>query len=276
MLVMAKTAVESSESDRYAASTSLKKNLKGLRRALNFLQKNIIVLCVLFCTVIIIVVAARILYLVESNETSIKIEATRKEVTADQNNQDTISVISTSTDSSNLSLSDDFTLITRSEWLAQPPQKTATPLQLPVPYVIIHHTATERCSSRSQCVFSTQLIQTYHMKSSGWWDIGYNFLIGGDGNVYEGRGWKGQGAHTYGYNDKSLGITFIGLFRGSRLPTKRQMKVCKQLIAKGVELGYIKKDYKLMAARQLSPNSQNPGEALYEDIKTWDHWTNRP
>jgi hypothetical protein len=47
--------------------------------------------------VIIIVVAARILYLVESNETSIKIEATRKEVTADQNNEDTISVISTST-----------------------------------------------------------------------------------------------------------------------------------------------------------------------------------
>jgi hypothetical protein len=47
--------------------------------------------------VIIIVVAARILYLVESNETSIKIEATRKEVTTDQNNEDTISVISTST-----------------------------------------------------------------------------------------------------------------------------------------------------------------------------------
>ncbi len=29
-------------------------------------------------------------------------------------------------------------------------------------------------------------------------DIGYNFLIGGDGNVYEGRGWDRQGSHTIG------------------------------------------------------------------------------
>ena len=27
-------------------------------------------------------------------------------------------------------------------------------------------------------------------------DIGYNFLIGGNGDVYEGRGWDKQGAHT--------------------------------------------------------------------------------
>jgi hypothetical protein len=31
-------------------------------------------------------------------------------------------------------------------------------------------------------------------------DIGYSFLIGGDGNVYEGRGWDRLGAHTEGFN----------------------------------------------------------------------------
>ena len=41
-------------------------------------------------------------------------------------------------------------------------------------------------------------MQTFHMESKGWDDIGYNFMIGGDGAVYEGRGWDSQGAHTKG------------------------------------------------------------------------------
>lgn len=39
----------------------------------------------------------------------------------------------------------------------------------------------------------------------GWWDIGYSFMVGEDGNVYEGRGWDQVGAHTYGYNTVGLG-----------------------------------------------------------------------
>ena len=40
---------------------------------------------------------------------------------------------------------------------------------------------------------------------TGWRDIGYNFVIGGDGHVYEGRGWKVVGAHTSGYNKVHVG-----------------------------------------------------------------------
>lgn len=39
-----------------------------------------------------------------------------------------------------------------------------------------------------------------------WADIGYNFLVGEDGNVYEGRGWTQVGAQTLNYNSKSIGI----------------------------------------------------------------------
>ena len=39
----------------------------------------------------------------------------------------------------------------------------------------------------------------------GWSDIGYSFLVGGDGKVYEGRGWNHVGAHTSGYNSEGIG-----------------------------------------------------------------------
>lgn len=38
----------------------------------------------------------------------------------------------------------------------------------------------------------------------------FSFLVGGDGTVYEGRGWGVVGAHTKGHNHDSLGIAFMG------------------------------------------------------------------
>ena len=40
----------------------------------------------------------------------------------------------------------------------------------------------------------------------------YSFLVGGYGNMYEGRGWNVQGAHTSGYNSVGYGTCFIGGF----------------------------------------------------------------
>ncbi|KAK9885883.1 hypothetical protein WA026_013758 [Henosepilachna vigintioctopunctata] len=165
-------------------------------------------------------------------------------------------------------------MVSRLEWLAQPPIQPTDPLKTPVPYVIISHTATENCSSQAQCVFQVRFIQTFHMESRGWWDIGYNFLIGGDGEAYIGRGWEKEGSHTYGYNKASIGIAFIGTFINT-LPPKYQLETCKQLIAKGVELGYLKKDYKLLGARQLQA-TKSPGDELYAEIQKWPHWADGP
>ena len=38
-------------------------------------------------------------------------------------------------------------------------------------------------------------------------DIRYNFLIGQDGVIYEGRGWGVVGQHTKGENSMSVGET---------------------------------------------------------------------
>jgi hypothetical protein len=50
-------------------------------------------------------------------------------------------------------------------------------------------------------------------------DIAYNFLVGGDGKIYEGRGWDAEGAFARGFNKKSLGIAFIGKDLTSNLET---------------------------------------------------------
>lgn len=46
----------------------------------------------------------------------------------------------------------------------------------------------------------------------GWSDIEYNFLVGEDGAVYEGRGWNNVGAHTNGYDSQSIGMAVMGNF----------------------------------------------------------------
>lgn len=38
--------------------------------------------------------------------------------------------------------------------------------------------------------------------------------MGGEGSVYEGRGWESVGAHAVSYNVKSIGICMIGDFVG--------------------------------------------------------------
>ena len=58
---------------------------------------------------------------------------------------------------------------------------------------------------------------------SGLNDIGYSFLIGGDGNIYEGRGWNVVGALTNGFNRKGYAASFIGDFT-SRLPSEAAMQ----------------------------------------------------
>ena len=65
----------------------------------------------------------------------------------------------------------------------------------------------------------------------GMTDIGYNFMIGGDGNVYEGRGWEFWGNHTCCsfYNRNAYGVGFLGH------PTEPMLNTAKELIKCGVE-----------------------------------------
>ncbi|XP_055913809.1 peptidoglycan-recognition protein LC-like [Eupeodes corollae] len=163
-------------------------------------------------------------------------------------------------------------MISRDEWVAQPPNVPLVNLETPVSRVIISHTSTQNCSTKAMCIFRTRFIQTFNMESRSFDDIRYNFLVGGDGNVYVGRGWDKVGAHTKGYNDHSLGIALIGTFN-KWTPPVEQLNATKWLLDKGVRLNKLDPDYKVYGSRQLD-FSDSPGEALYKLIQKWPHWSN--
>ncbi|XP_015605015.1 uncharacterized protein LOC107272405 [Cephus cinctus] len=170
---------------------------------------------------------------------------------------------------------DEPTIIKRSEWGArEPSERIGNLAQNPVPYVVIHHSASDVCTSQAICQSRVRSFQNYHMDTKHWGDIGYNFLVGEDGNIYEGRGWNKRGAHAVDYNSKSVGICFIGNYK-NRQPSNAAVKAAKNLIDHGVSQGYISQTYKLIGHKQAA-STECPGTQLYEIIKTWPNWTKNP
>ncbi|XP_049298984.1 peptidoglycan-recognition protein LC-like isoform X4 [Anopheles funestus] len=165
-------------------------------------------------------------------------------------------------------------LVTRTEWLAQPPRGELTDLKLPVNLVIIAHTATEGCTTQQACIALVQSIQRYHVNQTNYGDIGYNFLIGGDAFVYEGRGWLKVGAHTKSYNAISQGIAFIGNYETIDRPTEQQMEQLEMLLRNGTEAGWLAQEYKLQGASQLK-TTISPGIMLMEKLRLLPHFSEK-
>ncbi|XP_072043746.1 uncharacterized protein [Amphiura filiformis] len=167
---------------------------------------------------------------------------------------------------------DQYTSVTRSGWGARDPSDPHTTISTPVEYVFIHHTVTSECSTQSACSTTIQGIQNYHMDDKEWKDIGYSFLAGGDGQIYEGRGWDKEGAHTAGYNSVGLAFSFIGDF-SSKLPDTAALKAVANAIQCGVKNGYIQSNYKLRGHKQMGTNTFCPGNKLYgEIVQKWPNW----
>jgi N-acetylmuramoyl-L-alanine amidase len=183
------------------------------------------------------------------------------------------------------------THVTQAQWMAQSTEYELTPLCSPVSRVIIAHTATEGCSirvsisklkhlfsmslpfaSQTECILRTRYIQMYHIETMKFDDIGYNFLIGGDGDIYDGQGWNLQGAHTKGFNSDSVGIALIGNFIHST-PPSRQLNATLSLIHEGLRSGKLTKDFRLFGANQLVA-TKSPGAVLIEILKSWPHYSN--
>ncbi|MEU0334281.1 peptidoglycan recognition protein [Streptomyces sp. NPDC006193] len=86
----------------------------------------------------------------------------------------------------------------------------------------VHHTASGNRYTCAQAPSVVRSVYRYHVRSMGWRDIGYNFLVDKCGNIYEGRAGGAAkavlGAHTLGFNSNSMGIAVIGSFGASKPP----------------------------------------------------------
>ncbi|KAH9512611.1 peptidoglycan recognition protein 1 [Bulinus truncatus] len=160
-------------------------------------------------------------------------------------------------------------IISRSEWGARAP-KGVSYLTNPVHYMFIHHAESSECFSQSTCAAEVRGFQNFHMDTRGWNDVGYSFLVGGDGSVFEGRGWDKVGAHTQGYNSVGYAICFIGNFM-NKFPTDVQIQAVQQLVSCSVERGKLSPSYVLRGHRDVN-DTDCPGDVLYALIKLWPHY----
>lgn len=79
--------------------------------------------------------------------------------------------------------------------------------------IVIHHTDDDMNTARPDEEI-IRAIYVYHTISRHWGDIGYNYIVGQRGNIYEGRagGDYVVGAHASYNNMGTVGISVLGNF----------------------------------------------------------------
>ncbi|AQT72286.1 N-acetylmuramoyl-L-alanine amidase [Streptomyces sp. fd1-xmd] len=108
-------------------------------------------------------------------------------------------------------------VVSRAQWGADESLNNEGPIYLAggrIKALFVHHTA---ASAPYECTDSAAIVRglhVYHVKTNGWRDLGYNFLVDKCGTLFEGRqGGVDQpvmGAHTYGFNSESTSVAVLG------------------------------------------------------------------
>ncbi len=160
-----------------------------------------------------------------------------------------------------LDINTDVRVLGRHTWGAKPTRSNSSPMGI-VDRITLHHTSVYPGMGRSDIndVEVIRSIANYHVNHKGWADIGYHYLIGRDGRVYEGRPVAKQGAHTGGNNERNLGISVVGDFMKA-LPNDRQMDALKSFLGDQMSRYGVRRD-RLYGHRDLG-NTLCPGTKLY-------------
>ena len=109
----------------------------------------------------------------------------------------------------------DLGVKSRDEWGARP---TACTAQEDNWYrMAIHHTAGGQTSGGSVSA-AVRAVQAYHQDSGTWCDIAYQFLVGHDGSLYEGRALHLRSGATGGANTGNVAVSFLGCYHPSGCP----------------------------------------------------------
>ena len=128
-------------------------------------------------------------------------------------------------------------VVSRSEWGADESIRDQTYATKatnfnPVQKLVVHHTGDDPTAIPPSPEEHIRAIYAFHVRSRGFSDIGYNFLVSPDGRVFEGRyartyapgeeptgenvqGRVITGAHVSNYNSGTVGIAMLGNFVSS-------------------------------------------------------------
>ena len=125
--------------------------------------------------------------------------------------------------------------IPQEDWRKGLPEPSYNPIKQDNNHVIVHHSAGNTGDTNTRQVIRN--IYLYHTNVNGWSDIGYNFVIGVNGRIYQARDGLGEvkdhrvkGAHFCGKNSGTMGVALVGNFeKGS--PTTSAIQSLKGLLA---------------------------------------------
>jgi len=148
--------------------------------------------------------------------------------------------------------------------------------RMTTPYrITVHHTAEPfSATSLSANMSEVRDVQQQHMNGRGMADVGYHFLIGRAGRVFQGRPLYAQGAHASGQlNVGNVGICLLGNFvsqpnRGAnyskaQAPTVKQMEALERLVAA------IRAQYGIAANQVWGHQDLKPTECPGPHIASW-------
>ncbi|KAA0183518.1 hypothetical protein FBUS_11495 [Fasciolopsis buskii] len=134
--------------------------------------------------------------------------------------------------------------------------------------IVVHDFQGRKFRCFLPCVCSHYLRQVVlEQMKEGLRGIGFNYMIGNDGTVYEGRGMDYEGQHTHGHNLNSYGIAFIGWYPVNSIPFA-SLKSFWYLLKYLRYYNKVDKDIVIYNHGNLQP-SVCPGNALQTLINSW-------
>ncbi|MFI6957197.1 N-acetylmuramoyl-L-alanine amidase [Nocardia sp. NPDC050408] len=130
----------------------------------------------------------------------------------------------------------------------------------------VHHTAGRNDYTPAESAGIVRAIYTYHAKTLGWCDIGYNALVDKYGQIFEGR-FGGldrpvQGAHAGGFNENTAGVALMGNYE-SEEPSEEAINAIGRFIGWRSKIaGLDPKGYTTMYSEGTDFTSYAQGEAV--------------
>lgn len=158
-----------------------------------------------------------------------------------------------------------YNLVKRSQWTTAKVGRNCTRMGK-VSRLTVHHTGEHEGFRGKSDVEIVRMMDRYHREGRNWSSIGYHYIVGRDGSVFEGRPCTIQGAHVAHNNPNNIGISCIGDFN-RKLPTAPQLGALTSFledqrrrygVAKGRVYGH----------RELNA-SVCPGDELMAWVKGW-------